>query len=400
MYHRLSLLSGILSIHLVFNICARAQAFDCGLFLTEGRVADTATADKPQSKAWHHAGRWWCALSDRQALSVYRLDETGWSKHLDLMAQGFERADCLPDGDDVYILAYTSRSPTLHKIHYNGTGYNFSEGWETPVELSLSQSSETATIARDTTGRLWIGTDGSRAVDVYYSSGGERDWSGPITIREGITSDDICAITALAGGKIGVMWSDQSRMEFGFAVHRDGDAPENWTLEAVTSDGPLADDHINLAQATDGTLYAAVKTEFDATGRPQLGVLRRSPSGEWSDLAPVTVLSATDTGTRPIVVLNEERGELYVFYTNWADSPRTISVKTARTDDLLFPRESIRIAIQDGDLNNATSTRQIVGHETGVLILSTPSRGRAVHYCLIRDFEVLTGHSGIAGWND
>ena len=400
LFRNYQLLSAILTIQLTAALHAQTQSIQCGSFLTESRISEVATSDKPQSKVWRHAGYWWCVLGNNETFSVYRFDGTDWSKHLDLPAQGAERADCLPVGDDVYILAYAIRTPSLHKIHYNGAQYDLSPGWETPVELSLGSGSESATITRDSSGRLWIGIDASRNIDVYYSNTSERDWSGPITLRENVSSDDICAITSLRDGGIGVMWSDQDRMEFGFAVHRDSDAPELWQLETIRAEGPIADDHINLACASDGTLYAIVKTEFDTDGYPQLGLLQRTPSGEWQELVPFTILSATDTGTRPIILLNEERRELYVFYTNWADNPRTISVKTAQMDDPVFPRESIRLLEDSRSLNNVTSTRQIVSDETGVLILAAPAGGRAVHYCFIRDFNSLHAQSGIDDWRE
>ena len=303
--------------------------------------------------------------------------------HLPLGANGMARADCLPHGANVYILAHSTAGAALYKIHYNGSVYQCSEGWETPVELSFGESSETATITRDTTGRLWIGTDAETSIVVYYSDSTGREWSGPVTLREGVSTDDICAVTVLREGQTGVMWSDQVRTEFGLAVHEDGDDPEVWTPEYVRAEGKLADDHINIARASDGTIYAAVKTEYDTIGMPQLGVLKRTPEGKWSDLAPITVLSATVSGTRPVALLDEKQGYLHVFYTNTAVTPRKIMLKSSATDNLCFPQEGQCVLEDEAGLSNVTSTRQPITKESGILILSTQMTGHSIKYLQI-----------------
>ncbi|MFH1744293.1 MAG: hypothetical protein ABIH23_35270 [bacterium] len=363
-------------------------------FETGTVVSGAATEAKPQSKCWYHDGSWWTVLADREHLGLFQYQTGEWTRAMNLDDLGVGRCDCLPIGDDVYVLAFATTRTTLHRLSYVGGVYQFAPGWEIPVELPLMGSSETATIARDTTGRLWMCAEESREIRLYHSLDNERTWTGPVTIRDGVSDDDISAVAILNGGRIGVMWSDQNRREFGFAVHTDGDAADEWGLESVTGDGPVADDHLNLAVASDGTLYAAVKTEFDTAGMTQLGLLRRSPDGEWSDVIPVTILSTTDTGTRPIVVLNEARGELYVFFTNWADSPRSISVKSTTTGSPQFHEDSVRVIQNPGDLNDVSSTRQNVDNNTGLMVIA--SAGGSVEYCFIREFSSLFGESGIS----
>ncbi len=385
----------------IFSIvyCAPVLAqIERGTVATHNRLSDTATADKPQSKTWYHDGSWWAVVTDGENLSLFQHGSGSWEKRLIVGEANVGRCDCFPAGDDLYALAFNGRRTVLYRLTYSEGQYQKSDGWETPVELALGSSSETATLVRDTTGRLWVSAEEGLSIALYHSLDDERTWTGPITIRDGVSDDDISVMTTLPDSRIGVMWSDQRRMEFGFATHVDGAPPEQWTLESVTADGPIADDHINIAMGSDGTLYAAVKTEYDTNGMTQLGLLRRTPDGVWSDVAPVTILSPTDTGTRPIAVLNEERGEVYVFYTNWADSPRTISVKTTRTDVLQFPLESLRIIEHSRGLNNVTSTRQRVDGQTGVMILATPPSGDFVEYAFIRDFRALSPVSSVSGW--
>ena len=77
---------------------------------------------------------------------------------------------------------------------------------------------------------MWVASDGGvslddktqRVIEVRYSDFPYSMWSGPVTIAAGIKPDDICVITAMPGGKIAIMWSNQNTERFGFRVHLDG----------------------------------------------------------------------------------------------------------------------------------------------------------------------------------
>ncbi|WP_449421192.1 InlB B-repeat-containing protein, partial [Pontibacter virosus] len=71
----------------------------------------------------------------------------------------------------------------------------------------------------------------------------------------------------------------------------------------------MADDHMNMKVASDGTLYCAIKTGYNDDAYPLIGLLVRRPSGTWDDLYDVSRI-----GTTPIVVLNEAAGKLRVIY--------------------------------------------------------------------------------------
>ena len=366
-----------------------SQTNERGSIVEGSGIGIDRTADKPQSKCWYYANKWWAALSVQREFSLFEFSGNGWNKARILTENRLSfRADCTPVGDDVYILAYLARRSELYKLTYNGTTYEPAVGWETPSSIPVA--GETATIARDSKGILWIATDESRSVVVYFSDDDGHSWQEPVVLQENINTDDITLITHFKDNQIGVFWSDQQREEFGFAIHNDGDIPGLWIKEFIRGEGAIADDHLNVAVASDGTLYAAVKTEFDTDGEIQLGLLRRKISGEWSDISPITILSTEETGTRPIIVLNEERGELYAFYTNWAESPNTIGVKTARTDSLKFPKNTIRVMESSTNLNNVSSTKQSVSSITGLMILATPESGQSIDYYFIQDFNSLS----------
>lgn len=61
----------------------------------------------------------------------------------------------------------------------------------------------------------------------------------------------------------------------------------------------MADDHLIMKVAADGTLYCTVKTSYDTNNFPQISLLVRRPGGTWDDLYLVA-----DSGTRGIALLN------------------------------------------------------------------------------------------------
>ena len=147
-----------------------------------------------------------------------------------------------------------------------------------------------------------------------YSDGNYSTWSAPINIASGINSDDISAIVAMPNNQIGVFWSNQSTDRFGFRVHVDGTAPNDWSNNEVPASqsalnvgGGMADDHVHLAVAADGTLYAAVKTSYDSSGHPKIALLVRRPNGVWDNL-----YSISNSGTRPTIALSDVAGKVVI----------------------------------------------------------------------------------------
>ena len=121
----------------------------------------------------------------------------------------------------------------------------------------------------------------------------------------------------------------------------------------------MADDHLNMKVAADGTLYAAVKTSYDTGGYPLMALLVRRPGGTWDNLYAVD----TSGGTRPIVALNEAAGTVRVIYTGsgivYKESPvSSISFGSAQT-------------LISGSVNNATSTKQNWTNSLVVLAATT-----------------------------
>jgi hypothetical protein len=344
--------------------------------------ASASTGKKPQSKVWSHGGHWWAVLPSETVVPsgtwLWRLEEdTSWTNVLLLSSSTRAKADALRAGDVAHVLLHDSVSE-LVSLEYEADEQSYRR-WRarprnTPIPLP---DSETATIALDSTGRMWLATESGSSIHVHYSDSPYYLFKGPVTLVEGIDDGDIGAVTALPDGTVGVLWSDQTRRRFGFRLHVDGTPPTAWLPDEVPASrsalevgGGMADDHVNVAVAADGTLYAAVKTGYDIAGYPKIALLVRRPRGDgvWDDLYEVD-----QDGTRPIVLLNENSSGLYVAYTSQR-SPVGIVYRDSPLNPIDFgPRKSLMA----GDLKNVTSTKECWTDDV-VILASDENTARGV----------------------
>ncbi len=335
------------------------------------------TQDKPQSKVWFHDGKHWTVLTNDDGAFVYRLDGTTWKSIVRVSSSSYSKADCKVVGNVVHILLFRGSSSYLSSVEYvpESKTYKLWSKRTSRVSLSLDSDAETATMEVDSKGRMWVAYDGNGDVQVKWSDSPYTSWSAPIKLVSGATNDDISAIIALPG-KIGVLWSDQNAHRFGFRTHEDGSAPDAWSDNEVPASQSaldihrgMADDHLNMAVASDGTLYCAVKTEYETSGYPKLALLIRRPSGSWDNLYEVT----QGVGTRPIVILNEALGKLTVVYTS-SESGGNILYKQSLTSKIAFGAQHTLIS---GTYNFATSMKQNYDNEV-VILASTSSKAVGV----------------------
>ncbi len=317
------------------------------------------TGEKPQSKVWMHDDTWFSALARSGGTWVSRLDGPDWTPILRLSTSSF-LTDVKATGDVTHILLEKDDGSKLASVQYvpgsPGT-YEFWSPRPSLADIALSSDAETATIDVDSTGRMWVASDARTDVEVRFSDFPYATWSNPITVASSIGSDDISVITALPDDSIGVLWSDQRSDRFGFRVHDDGAAPGNWSADEVPASqsaqnvgGGMADDHLNVAVASDGTLYAAVKTSFDSGGFTKIGLLVRRPSGNWDPMYEV------DTrGTRGVVILNEAQDQLLVAYRDRDSSGPIVYRETALSSINFGAKQTL---IPGSSMNNVSSTKQ------------------------------------------
>src|SRR5262245_17103393 len=321
----------------------------------------TTTADKPQSKLWFNAGTWWTVLPSTSVSPtgtwLWRLEPSRqWTNVLRLSSSTSARADARALGDVTHVLLYGSPAQLVSVEYVAAT--NTYRPWAarpTPTAITLS-GSQTATIDVDTTGRLWLSTESGTSILLYYSDPPYTAFSGPVVLANNTATDDISVVVSLVPDPaIGVFWSNQNTRRFGFRVHVDGTPPTQWQADelpasqsALNVGHGLADDHMNVKVGSDGTLYAAVKTSYDASGFPQVALLVRRPNGRWDDLHTVG-----PAGTRGIVLLNEVAGLLRVVFTT-ASGGGNIVYRDSALAPIAF---GARKTLFTGSLNNATSAK-------------------------------------------
>ncbi|MFC1715060.1 hypothetical protein ACFL6S_15445 [Candidatus Poribacteria bacterium] len=343
-------------------------------------VGRNATADKPQSKAWYHDGAWWCVLFDgKKGSYFYRLVGDTWEKGTfsDALVypEVYTRADVLSKGDTLFVLEWEESSPRFYKYDYSSEGksYNLLPGF--PVELDVPEGHETMVIAQDSNGKLWIPFERKKKVRVIYSiSKDHRIWNTEgVVIGDELDKDDIASVIAF-DKQIGVFWSNQKKEALYFRIHRDGDPEDKWQKREKVIKGQLvADDHINLALSDDGRVFAVTKTSADDAKEPITGPTKaqfilnvRSRKGKWEsyDVAEVSPIFKS----RPIVVLDEEKDDVYVFYLD----DKAIVSKRSPMADIDFNGPPVRVLAKPGvSINNVTSTKQNISSKTGLLILAT-----------------------------
>ena len=333
------------------------------------------TKEKPQAKAWKYAGKWWSVLPTSGGIKVYRLDGTSWTDIITIASVVSGRADCRVTDSLVHILVFRAASKPAHvaTLEYDAaTGtYKLWKKRPSNSNINMPAGAQTATLALDGNGRMWVASDATNSIQVWWSDAPYATWSAPITLTTAVRDADLCAITTLPG-KIGVMWSNQNTKRFGFMTHTTGDDPTIWSADETPASqsaidnvgGGMADNHLNLKVTSDGTLYCVVKTAYNKASYPQLALLVRRPSGVWDNLYPVSMIE----GTQPILVMNEAQGKMKVIYTSGSNGGDIVYRESALSN-IAFGEIRPLITGGGSNYNYSTSTHQTYNPE--VVILAT-----------------------------
>jgi hypothetical protein len=355
------------------------------------------TQDKPQSKLWYNDGSWWGILwgndpaqPTRSSFFIQRLDlaTQAWvNTGVEVDDRNRSHADALwdPTTQNLYV-ASTIRSggAKLYRYSYRNGTYTLDSGF--PVRLT-DDGSETITIAKDSTGMLWVTMtqlpDGSGScavgqpcvVRVMHSTDAEWNWSKPYQMPVSsavVDPDDISAVLSFGGKYIGVAWSNQLTGAFLFAIHTDGTSDQSWNVETVELAPRGSDDHINLKTDSAGRVYLIGKTSLNnpanaSPSSPLMVLWVRSPDGTWRHS---TVWTVGDDVTRAQVVVDETSGRVYAVAAHPGNGG-SIYVKSASVSDLAF-KPGLGIALlAGGEMNNPTMTKQTVDLQQGIPVLAS-----------------------------
>jgi hypothetical protein len=347
------------------------------------------SADKPQSKLWYTDGFWWALMvpNGRTDTHIFKLSRTthAWADTGTVVDSRINSTgDALWTPGDRTLTVVTrdaTANPRITRFTYDPATDHYTMDSGFPVTVNSGGGSESATIDRDSTGRLWITyTRGSR-LWVAHSDPSGLSWTAgynPAVGDYALDGDDISSVIAF-NGSIGLMWSDQNSSAMRFAIHHDGDGDQVWSVEDALKGTRMADDHINLKQMsgdTQGRIFAAVKTSQgdssnDPKTAPLVGVLVRTPGanggpGTWKFLTTGTV---ADDHTRPIIVIDQTNQELYFLATAAGDIYYK-KTSLANPDFSNQPGRGKRFVDAQPQVNNATASKDPVTAESGMVILA------------------------------
>ena len=378
------------------------------------------TGDKPESKLWWNDGFWWGSLFNPTAgdYHIYRLDwgEQDWvDTGVALDDRPESRADVLWDGQHLYVVShlYTEFSKKiagsdnwgrLYRYSYDEPTQTYAVDLGFPVTINEDQS-EALVLDKDSTGRLWTAFVSREADNQPYqvyinaTNGDDQGWNTRFALtsvftQAEVSSDDIASIISFRdddGDKIGVMWSNQltTTLSLNFASHLDSNLnyETGWSLTSVPV--PLAnpaDDHISiksLKKTSSGQLFAVIKTNATGSTEALILLVARDTNGDFS-FHTYSTKAANDT--RPILLVNEDSlanasdDKLYVFVTGKPGGSKICYKELAITNPLSSMGDFLPIGdcgidfIESNtynDVDNATSTKQNVNEDTGLVILAS-----------------------------
>ena len=345
------------------------------------------TAEKPESKLWWNDGIWWGVLwsTDANKFRIFKLNKStqSWENvGPDVDDRSSSLADALWDGQKLYISShkvYGSGPARLYRYSYDAGTKSYSLDSGFPVNIN-NEESETLTIAKDSSGQLWATWTSGASVMVNRTEGSDDSWGTPFVLPVqggGIHDDDISSVVSFGGDKIGIMWSNQNDFAAYFAIHNDGSADSDWeSRETALQDldlGDIADDHLNMKVIPDGggNVYVATKTGLSGADAPLIYLLKRSADGRWGK----HIFShKRENHTRPIVLIDEENRDLYMFAMSFNEHPRRIWMKKTSLDNISFSAgfgEAFIYSSNDDNIDNPTSTKQNLNSNTGLVVLAS-----------------------------
>ncbi|WP_147332017.1 hypothetical protein [Geodermatophilus marinus] len=348
-------------------------------------VSSAPTSPETRSALWFHAGAWWAMLLEPtgRTVRVFELmpDHSWRPTSAVVNPDAGDAGDALLEGDTVHTVSRRSDGVLYYtRLAFDPATRDYRAA---PARLVTTRGgAATASLIRDSTGRLWVSyADFGRVVVTYSDSGGQ--WWGenfPLAVKHDPSTAESAAVVVF-DDRVGVLWSDQSTGSFEFAWHQDGDAPGLWSYEQALTGPAQADNHISVA-AVQGEpsdlVVAAVKTSRNDEGEPSdallLELLVRSPDGQWS-ASPISTIG--DALNNPILQVDETTRTLHLFAA-WEGQ---IVTKRASLDDLRFePGLGEPFVLGEGRLLDPTGAKHPVNARTGLVILaSDAANGRYRH---------------------
>jgi hypothetical protein len=379
----------VLALVLVGMVSAPAEAEEVGYVDQSYAGVSKPTGEKPQSKLWIAGGTWWGVLWDMvsQDYHIFRFDP-GSQSWTDTGVLVDERSSASPDaywdGTRLYVVSAgrsettSTQAPRIYRFSFAPATQTWTRDSGFPVPIG-NGGTEAVTLAKDSTGTLWVTyTQGAKVYLQHSVNGDDKVWTARYQLptpaeQSDVDPDDIAAIVAYDGDKVGVMFSNQQRQVMYFASHLDGTSDQTWSLVAAYDRPEGADDHINLKSLqadASGRVFAAVKASHDLQTDPEIHLLVLRLDGTWTSHPVFTV---AEGHTRAVVLIDSEHRRLHVFAAAPCCSGGVVYTKSSPLDDIRFEPGLGTPFIANAthtQVNNPTSTKQNLDSSTGLLVLA------------------------------
>lgn len=318
------------------------------------------TQDKPQSKIWFSAGAWWAILPDSIGPQVWKRNEGEWieEENLNIELRSLPgKADVFSEGGNQFIVLVGDCELKFLRLKTTSKSIRMELVNSIPIPPDCHEI-ETATITKDDSGTLWVGSDWNEQVLVWSSTDQGKTWSQPAFLGDSISKDDISVVSRIKGG-ISVVWSNQLEEAIYERVYLNNEL--DWSgLITVSKGNKTADDHLNSTLLEDGRLILVTKNSVDQNGQPQFVLRVREEEGKWTDF-PYVNLTEETSPTRPVTT-HLPNGMIIEAHTiGFPDGSAEISVNEVRivSNQPLEVREIIRLKSANGaHLNNVTFSKQ------------------------------------------
>lgn len=350
------------------------------------------TEDKPQSKLWFAYGSWWGLLVGEDAdVHIYQLGSDHHWRDTGTIVDPRKQslADVLWTGEELFVITGTEGfALRVSRYHFDSADAAWRRDDGFPVTVA-DVGPPSATIAEDSTGRLWTTYVAAGQVLVAHTVGDDHRWTSPFApagADTSVTSSDISSVVAF-DGQIGVMWSDEQTSTFAFGVHRDVLDDDIWSVEQAASGYLDVDNQLNLqtAPSAAGTrVFAAVKSSLDeVSGVPdtaeQIAVLERTPDGEWKRHQAGSI---ADGHTRPILAVDSVNDQLYLISQAGGQG---LIYKRSPLRDISFPDGpgAPLITPATGSIRAATSSKSPGTESSGLVVLATAPKSRTYYHAEI-----------------
>lgn len=339
------------------------------------------TSYEQQDKLWFHDDAWWALMyyaEDGSSRVSELLPDHTWRPTDQIVnSDPSDLGDALRDEDAVYVVSRGREGGLqFRRLDYDDVDRTYLPAAAGPVLITTEGARAPASIAKDTTGRLWVSFATATEVLVTYSDDDGTTWTQPFQpqLSDGadVPPGQTSAVVAF-GTKIGVMWSDQSQDRFRFAVHADGAPDDEWSGETPLAGLGMSDNHISVkpfGEGPDATLLAAVKTSQGDKGEPGSAplvmVLKRKPDGTWTAAVGSTVGDRMDS---PHLQIDESNATVYLLTYGRGG----VYGKQSPIRDLAFePGRGTPFAVTGrATLADPTGSKHPVDAYTGLVVLAS-----------------------------